>query len=180
MKSNSKTLLLGRWLGTILITTALIPLAVLAQPCAFTLPAAPNNTNTLLRGFAVPNGTNTTVWFQWGIVGLGYPSNTAPQDVGSSTAVVYVTNTISLVLLTGVQYQCQLVASNSLGVTYGWEQRFGMGVPVAWSAGTSNNPSDMMDFGQSMVSASLTDAVAIAGGGWHNLGCCPYSGIQKQ
>jgi alpha-tubulin suppressor-like RCC1 family protein len=39
----------------------------------------------------------------------------------------------------------------------------------AWGAGTIDNPSDGYDFGQSIVPANLTNAIQLAGGGWHSL-----------
>ncbi len=43
------------------------------------------------------------------------------------------------------------------------------GTVVAWGAGTSNNPSDGLDFGQSIVPAGLTNVVAISAGVFHSL-----------
>jgi len=40
---------------------------------------------------------------------------------------------------------------------------------VAWGAGTTFNPADKYDYGQSMVPATLTNAVQVAGGGRHSL-----------
>jgi hypothetical protein len=40
---------------------------------------------------------------------------------------------------------------------------------IAWGAGTTINPSDGYDFGQSIVPANLTNAVEVAGGQWDSL-----------
>ncbi len=43
------------------------------------------------------------------------------------------------------------------------------GTVVAWGAGLMNNPSDSVDYGQSIIPASLNNVVAIAAGGYHSL-----------
>jgi hypothetical protein len=98
---------------------------------AATLAAMPRANGTQLNGLAVPNGVPTTDWFQWGVVGDNYPSNTTVQAIGSGTAVMYVTNVISAVL-PGVAYHYRLAASNELGVVFGAPQYFGSGLAVSW------------------------------------------------
>jgi alpha-tubulin suppressor-like RCC1 family protein len=47
---------------------------------------------------------------------------------------------------------------------------FAQGTVVAWGAGKTNNPADLVDYGQSIVPAGMTNhVVAIAAGAFHSL-----------
>jgi hypothetical protein len=106
-----------------------------ALPFAFTHPAqATTGTNAQLDGMVTPNGLPTTTWFQWG-TSTNYGLVTPPGVVGSNFTfnVIYVANTITG-LTVNLPYHYRLVASNAVGVTYGFDQIFDQGYVFAWGA----------------------------------------------
>jgi alpha-tubulin suppressor-like RCC1 family protein/subtilisin-like proprotein convertase family protein len=121
---------------------------------ASTLPATlAAGSGAQLNGFATPNGTAATAWFEWG-ASTNYGTLTTPVSVGSGSRVVLVTNQISGLTL-GQTYHCRLVVSNAFGVVAGFDHLFGLDSVIAWGSNTS---------GQTNVPTGLTNAVAIAGG----------------
>jgi hypothetical protein len=128
-------------------------------PFSATLPAtAVTGTNAQLNGFATPEGSPSVAWFEWG-ASRYHGSETAPLNVGAGNGVVYVTNSISG-LIAGQSYHYCLVVSNALAVVRGADVEFSEGGVVAWGY-------DL--FGQTNVPGGLSNAVSIAGGGYHSL-----------
>ena len=94
-------------------------------PVVVTLPATDVSANdAVLNGTVVPSAPFATAWFRYG-------SNT--QYLAGATAkqlvTAYLTNAIAIsnalsTLNAGATYHCQLVASNSIGITYGNDQSF--------------------------------------------------------
>ncbi|MGL5019802.1 MAG: Calx-beta domain-containing protein [Luteolibacter sp.] len=72
-----------------------------------------------LNGRALPNGLATNVWFQYGPTSA-YGTTTALQAIGSGTASVNVTASLSGFVPAG--YHFRSVAENSAGTTYGINQ----------------------------------------------------------
>jgi alpha-tubulin suppressor-like RCC1 family protein/subtilisin-like proprotein convertase family protein len=140
----------------------LTPEPPLLPPYASTLPATSvMGTSAQLNGFATPNTTNGSqvlAWFQWG-TSTNYGFQSAPVPVGNGFNVVYVTNPIGG-LYYGQAYHFQLVVSNDVGVTYGFDQLLVAGSSVAWGDNT---------FGQSTPPPGLSNVVAVAAGGYHSL-----------
>jgi alpha-tubulin suppressor-like RCC1 family protein len=132
----------------------------IGQPKAFTQRAIQiGPTNATLTGMVVPNGLPATAWFFWGSGG-GVTNPTSPVDVGDGQSVVRVTAPIAG-LTNGGRYQCKLMVSNAAGVAYGASQQFSTSTRiVAWGDGSHD---------QKKVTADLTNAVALASGGYHGL-----------
>jgi alpha-tubulin suppressor-like RCC1 family protein len=107
---------------------------------------------------ATPNGLPTTVWFQWGTNTL-YGNQTPPVSVGAGYNVVYTTNQING-LVANVPYHFRLVASNAVGVVYGFDQILDEANVVVWGYNF---------LGQLNVPPGLSNVVAIAGAYDHSL-----------
>lgn len=86
--------------------------------------AATNVTNTTasLTASVTPNGAATTVNFEYGTSST-YGISTTGQSVGSGTSATNVTANLTG-LNAGVNYHARVVASNSVGVTYGGDFTF--------------------------------------------------------
>ena len=165
------------------------------SPYAFTAPATlATGGSAQLNGFATPNGSPATAWFEWG-ASVGYGVTTPPVAIGTNYSVVFVTNQISG-LTTNLPYHFRLVVSNAVSVTYGFDQIFDQGFVVAWGADflgqtqpippvltnlvsgigagydfslALNSNSTVVAwgdgiFGQTNVPPNLTNAVAVSGG----------------
>ncbi len=130
-----------------------------AAPFVFTQPAqAVTGTSAKLNGMVTPNGLPTTAWFQWG-TNTTY-GNVAPAgNAGNSFNVVYTTNLLSGLLL-NVPYHFRLVASNALGITFGFDQILDQANVVAWGANY---------IGQGSVPLGLSNVVAVAGAYDHSV-----------
>jgi hypothetical protein len=108
----------GSWIGAVgSVASGVLPFT----PFAETLTAASvGPTNATLKGLANPEGTNTTVWFEWGTT-TNYGNVTAPQAVGSAA-----NNTNFGQVIAGLNpestYQFRAVASNTLGMAFGTNQ----------------------------------------------------------
>ena len=128
---------------------------VLVPPYSATLAAtAVTGTNAQMNGMATPNGTPAFAWFEWG-VSSSYGNRTTPVPVGSGKSVAYVTNLLSGLAL-AQPYHFRLVTSNTVAVTYGFDQIFDVGGIIAWGDNGA---------GQTNVPPVLTNtAVAVAGG----------------
>lgn len=87
--------------------------------------ASVSSTSATLVGFAVPNGSPTTVYFQWGTSPPPPPNFTAtpPQKVGNGTKIVLTTATLSH-LSPNTTYYYWLVITNNNGTTTGVTQSF--------------------------------------------------------
>jgi len=138
---------------------ALAPQPPQYPPFANTEPASGvTGTNAQLNGFATANGFVSTAWFRWG-TSTNYPNQTAPVAVGTGYNVVYVTNAINN-LIFGEAYHFQIVVSNSIGITYGYDQLLVAGSTIGWG--------DNSD-AQITPPAGISNVVAIAAGGNHSL-----------
>ncbi|MGA2012891.1 MAG: hypothetical protein ABSH51_20465 [Solirubrobacteraceae bacterium] len=76
------------------------------------------STATLVGG-VYPNGLDTAYSWQYGPT-TGYGQQTAATDIGSGTAAVMTTTTLTG-LTAGATYHYRLVATNSAGTTYGYD-----------------------------------------------------------
>ena len=86
-------------------------------PRVLTLAATTNaNGYPVLNGRANPNSLGTTAWFEYGLTNFEF--QTAPQALGSGTQPMAVAATSGAQLSPGT-YSYRLVASNSLGTTFG-------------------------------------------------------------
>jgi len=136
------------------------------KPYAHTQSAAPVTTSSAtINGMAVPNGSNTVAWFEWGTT-TNYGNTSPPFSVGSGTSVVRVGAPL-LGLGSNMDYYYRLVASNSVGVSVGFGSQLTTGRKVAiWGelvfAGTSRLPP-----------SGIGSVVKIAGGHGHCLALKP-------
>jgi hypothetical protein len=110
----------------------LVPSRVTTGMCTGTAPS-----NAVTTGNVNPEGTNTSVYFQYGpgansgnvafsvasntSAGPTYTNQTAPQALGSGTTDTPVTASLTS-LTEGTLYHYRLVATNSAGTTYGADQ----------------------------------------------------------
>jgi hypothetical protein len=140
----------------ILLATGALATNAAAQSTPFVATQAASfitTTNCTLNGMAVAAGLPSVGWFEWGMRG-GYDQTSSVINLGTNTAVLRVSQTVSLP--NPGMYQFRLVASNALGVTYGAIQFFTTGSRlIGWGAN-----------GQLGAFAyAPTNIVAIAGGG---------------
>lgn len=134
-----------------------------AQPFAATQAAGPvTTTNATLNGMVTPRGLPTLAWFDWG-TDANYGQTTSPVDAGDGTNVVRISVSMEG-LVPDSTYRCRLVASNSAGLTYGWERRFTTGrraVSWGWAFGS---PTSLL-----LPPAALGNLVNLAAGDYHAL-----------
>ena len=132
-----------------------------AAPFAFTGESTEiHATQARVNGFATPNGTNTTAWFEWGQRGA-FTATSAPIDWPSTYGVRHQSQTLSN-LFAQTSYQYRLVTSNIFGVVTGATRYFSTGSRVTvWSYDNY--------YGQRDQPVNLTNAVAIAIGETHSL-----------
>lgn len=94
-------------------------------PGAVTRAAAGHTTTTAtLNGAANPNGSATTVWFEYG-PSLGYGTRTPVANIGSGTNAIPLSETLTG-LDPGASYHFRVVASNSFGVVQGGDMVFSL------------------------------------------------------
>jgi alpha-tubulin suppressor-like RCC1 family protein len=130
-----------------------------APSWAFTQSTQPAGSTAATLCGTVMAGSGTKVWFEWGLAG-GYGQRTEDVDAATNGLLTRVTSLLTN-LLERTDYQCRVVASNSIGVVYGAPMLFTTGRKVAgWGFNFS---------GQMNVPSGLTNVVAVAGGGIHNL-----------
>ena len=136
-----------------------VTVTTVAAPFVFTQPAqAVTGTTAKLNGMVTPNGLPTTAWFEWG-TNTSY-GNLAPAGAaGSSFNVVYTTNLLSGLVM-NVPYHFRLVASNAVGMTFGFDQILDQANVVVWGANY---------IGQGNVPPGLSNVVAIAGAYDHSI-----------
>jgi alpha-tubulin suppressor-like RCC1 family protein len=128
-------------------------------PHAITLPPTPTGpTSVTFNGAAILNDLSALAWFQWGTNGT-FAQATAPVILRSTNYTVLVNSMVNALVPGGI-YSCRLVVSNTLGSSYGQEQRFTTGRKMlAWG----NNSS-----GQTNLPAGLTNVVAATSGQSHS------------
>ena len=76
----------------------------------------------VLNGSVVPNGADTSVYFEWR-TSTAYGSSTTPNSVGNGTSP-QAFSSISSQLIPGTTYHYRAVASNSRGTVYGEDRSF--------------------------------------------------------
>jgi hypothetical protein len=79
-------------------------------------------TSATLKGTVDPNGTSTSVYFQYGTT-TSYGSTTASQAIGSGTTSVTVSQAVSGLICNTV-YHFRVVATTAYGTTAGLDQTF--------------------------------------------------------
>ncbi len=100
-----------------------IPRAPLTPPTATTIAGSSiTSTGATLNASVNPNGSSTTVHFQWG-TSTYYGHTTTPQSIGSGTSAVGVSAALTG-LMPGKTYHFRIVASNIHGTTYGSDVTF--------------------------------------------------------
>lgn len=100
-----------------------------ALPDAVTLDALDvTSTGALFQGTANPQGGTTFVRFEYGLT-TAYGNSTAGRGIGSGMDPAVVIQAASG-LLPGSTYHFRLVASNSLGTSYGEDRTFDTGLPA--------------------------------------------------
>lgn len=91
-----------------------------------------------MNGVVNPLGFGTTYYFEWGPT-TAYGNTTSTQSAGSGTSGVAVSADLTG-LSRGTIYHCRLVASNSLGATYGSDMVFTtLPVPPTVTTGLATN-----------------------------------------
>lgn len=113
-----------------------------------------SDTALTFNGVVTPNNSPTTAWFEWGET-ISYGQSSPLFDLGSSVSPVRVcfagTN-----LAPGANFHGRLVASNSLGLTYGADFIFTTGEKVHVTGG--------LGLPALKIPAGLSNAVAVAVG----------------
>lgn len=131
------------------------------SPGCFSQPAGPvGETNATLNGMAVARGSSTAAWFEWG-ADANYGSATALTDIGSNSQVLRLAAPIAG-LAPGTLYHYRLVASNSVGITYGMDSLLVTGTKVTTWCDLSGAPFPSIPHG-------LSNVVVQASGHGHSL-----------
>ena len=128
-------------------------------PRAITLPPAPAGpASTTFIGAAVMNDRTALAWFEWGTNGT-FGQTTSSVLLSSTNYAGFVSSTVNGLVPGGI-YSCRLVLSNTVGFSYGPEQRFTTGRKmVAWGQDTS---------GQTDLPSGLSNVVMVSGGQAHS------------
>jgi hypothetical protein len=138
------------------VTSSVVVLTVAyAPPLAATQQAGPvTQSSATLNGMAVPSGSPTVAWFEWG-TNTSYGQVTVPVAVGSNRTVARVSAPI-VGLSPRTTYHYSLVVSNQFGMARGTDSLLATGLKVTpWGSPSGGN---------TVVPPGLTDVVAIAGG----------------
>ena len=138
-----------------------------ASPLAYTSPVWVNNlTNIWLNGFALPNGLETSVWFEWGTNANYFAASTAtsiPSNGGLTRVSMPVPSP-----LPGRCYDLRVVASNATGVAYGAVNQFTpqSSLKLAWGLNTDTRYANSIrqPVGSVACAAAQTIAVKLDGG----------------
>lgn len=83
-----------------------------------------------LNGILNPKGSLTTFYFQWGTT-ASYGNTTSSQSAGNGTGNVAVSANLNG-LTYNMTYHYRLVATNSLGTSYGSDMTFASLIPLPW------------------------------------------------
>lgn len=133
------------------------------QPYVATQAAGPvSRTNATLNGMVTPRGSSTVCWFEWG-TNSSYGQATSLQAAGNGSNVVRVSAVLDN-LLTNSVYRFRLVASNSVGTTYGMEQRCTTGHRVATWGEAGFSP-----LGTIWPPQDIGEVVGMGAGDYHGL-----------
>ena len=92
------------------------------SPYADDYSAIINGTSATLRGIANPEGTNTSVWFEWG-TSTNYDHATAAQAMGAGTGQTNFDQVLNGLAI-GETYDFRAVASNTFGMAFGANMSF--------------------------------------------------------
>ncbi len=99
---------------------------IVSPPTATTMSATDISDNSAMLNATVnSNGSDTTVYFQWGL-DTSYGNITASQNIGSGISNVFVSEDISG-LSTDTTYYFRVVATNTYGTSYGSDMSFTTG-----------------------------------------------------
>ena len=133
----------------------------LLAPYVYTEPPFLLGGTACLRGMASPNLLPTTAWFEWG-ADKSYGHRTDPVNVGAGRPPVYVTNLISGFPVNW-PWHYRLVASNSVAVINGNDQRCILGNKVVSWGGNQVVPAGMSNVVAIAVGYAFTDALLVDG-----------------
>lgn len=118
-----------------------------------------NPTNAVLNGWGAGGGLPAAAWFEWG-TNSTFGQRTTLNDIDTGLTGTLLSATLTSIV-PGGEYHFRLVVSNAAMVAYGAEKIFTTGRPVlAWGVNSSD---------QTSVPATLTNALAVAGGLEHSL-----------
>jgi autotransporter-associated beta strand protein len=109
-----------------------------AKPDATTLdPLAVTSASAIFQGSANPQGGTTFVRFDYGPT-ANYGQSTTGRGIGNGTEPITVSEPVSG-LIAGITYHYRVVATNSLGTTFGEDRTFSTGflAPQATTGGSS-------------------------------------------
>lgn len=156
---NKMTRSYSAWFAAFLFMLTVNP-AHSQSPWAATRPAGPvTASSATLNGMATARGQSTDAWFEWGTY-AGYGNSTTITNIASSGQVVRLSVPLSD-LAPGATYHYRLVASNTVGVTYGMDTLLTTGTRIA----TWNSP----DVPFPSIPVGLTNIVSVACGHGHYL-----------
>jgi alpha-tubulin suppressor-like RCC1 family protein len=125
-------------------------------PSTFTQPVFQlTSTNAIVQAMVTPNSFPALTWFEWG-TNTSYGNQTPATPVDRGGQVVWLTNQINPIIA-GTIFHYRSVVSNSTGVYFGGDHVFGTGGRI-WAWGDNR-------FGQTNLSAGLTNVVGLAAGG---------------
>jgi len=132
--------------------------AVTVIPCAPVLTQVPTNQQSEVGGtgsFAATAVGTEPITYQWQLDGLNIPNATNSSLLLTNISLVNAGN-------------YSVAVSNSAGGTVGSYSTLVVSPVVAWGAGMTNS-NISPNFGQSLIPVATSNAVAIAGGGYHSL-----------
>jgi alpha-tubulin suppressor-like RCC1 family protein len=92
------------------------------SPTCETQQGSAGDGGALMMGLVIPNGLDTSAWFEWG-TSTNYGNITTPIDIGAGWTNVEASSTISG-LSPNVLYHYRVVVTNTLGCTYGSDVAF--------------------------------------------------------
>ncbi|OGL47348.1 MAG: hypothetical protein A2W05_00950 [Candidatus Schekmanbacteria bacterium RBG_16_38_10] len=96
-----------------------------------------NNSSATLNATVNPNGSETTVFFEWGTT-ISYDNTTTAQSIGKGVNDVTVTATLAG-LSSGTTYHYRIVATNTNGISYGDDVSFITTASATWTGGGADN-----------------------------------------
>jgi hypothetical protein len=176
VSSNNLGLIQG---GDLSFMTVIVPL-----PAAVTTLPATNLATTActLNGTVNPGFLDTMAWFEWG-TSTNYNNSTTPifLDATNLNSTITITNLLTS-LTPGATYHFRLVATNSLGATYGADQTFitssltllntGLpGIAGTVAVGDFNNDGlmDILLVGANSSGTPISEVWQNTGGGFSNI-----------
>jgi len=122
-----------------------------------------------LQGGVYPNGFDTTYWWEYGTT-TDYGQQTTANDIGSGTAPVAVTDSLSN-LLPGTTYHYRLVAQNSIGTQtsvvteYGYDYTFTTPASTTSTTGGGSNQNSTTTTSTPPTTTTTTSTPPVTGSG---------------